>query len=311
MRTAIEALVARVPEWQGLEVTIRPLPGNPREELFAVTAGGREYVVRARVDHDLLGFSTAKEAEATRRAAEVHVGPALVAELPGTRTLITRLVPAHAVDGDGIAARLEQVVAALRTLHDSGPIRADFPVHRVVEWHARDAGTHDVIAPAAYERLHQLSRRIETAFAKAPMAMVPCHNNLVPANLLFDSRRVWLVDFECGGMNDAFFDLANLSVHSGFDNDHDERMLYAYFGEVSDGATARLRLMKVMSEFREGMWGVAQRAVGVPDTNALSPEERLRRCERLASRPELEQWLAAAGWFQQPLSPSAPDRDTR
>jgi Phosphotransferase enzyme family len=311
MRTAIEAVVARVPAWEGRPRDIRPLPGNPREELFVVTVDGREYVVRIRVDHDLLGFSAAKEAESTRRAADVHVGPAVVAEVASTRTLITRMVPGSPVDGDQIAGRLEHVVSALRALHDSGPMRADFPVHRVVEWHARDAGTHDVIAPAAYERLHQLSRRIEAAFAKTPMPMVPCHNNLVPANLLFDPRRVWLVDFECGGMNDAFFDLANLSVHCGFDNDTDERMLYAYLGEVSDGAVARLRLMKVMSEFREGMWGVAQRAVGIPDTSALSAEERLRRCERLASRPELEQWLAAAGWFRQPLSPTAADRDAR
>ena len=310
MHTANEALLARVPQWEGLDAQVRPLPGTPRAEVFAVTVAGRDYVVRSRVERDLLGFSAANEAEATRRAADVHVGPPVVAELPATCTLVTRLVPGRPLDGDGIAARVEVVAAALRAVHDSGPIRAGFPVHRVVEWHARDAGTHGVIAPAAYERLHQLSRRIESAFAKSPMAMVPCHNNLVPANLLFDATRVWLVDFECGGMNDAFFDLANLSVHAGFDDASDERMLDAYFGEVTDAALARLRLMKVMSEFREGMWGVAQRAVGVPDPSALSPEERLRRCERLASRPELEQWLAAACWFR-PLSASAADHDGR
>ncbi|MEO5900040.1 MAG: phosphotransferase [Ilumatobacteraceae bacterium] len=307
MRTAIEAVIARVSAWEGHEMVVRPLAGNPREELFSVTVNGREHVVRIRVDHEMLGFSAAKEAEATRRAADVGIGPWVVAEVRSARALITGVVPAHPLDGDGIAGRLDDVVAALHAFHDSGPMQADFPVHRVVEWHARDAGTHDVIAPAAYERLHQLSRRIETTFAKTPMAAVPCHNNLVPANLLFEPDRLWLTDFECGGMNDAFFDLANLSVHAGFDNDTDERMLDLYFGEASEGATARLRLMKVMSEFREGMWGVAQRAVGLPDTNALSPEERLRRCERLASRPELEQWLSAAGWFRRPLSPHVLD----
>jgi len=55
--------------------------------------------------------------------------------------------------------------------------------------------------------------------------------------------------------------------------------------------------MKLMSEFREGMWGVALRAVGMLDADALDPEEQLRRCERSAARPEVDRWLvdAAAG----------------
>ncbi len=309
MPTAIEALVARVPRWEGRTTLIRPLPSNPRQELFAVTVDGREYIVRSRRAGEMLGFSAANEAEATRRAADVGVGPPVAAELPETQTLITEVVHGRPLDADHVTGHLVQIADALRTFHDSGPMRADFPVHRVVERHARDAGTHDVIAPAAYERLHQLSRRIEAAFAKAPMAPVPCHNNLVPGNMLFGADRMWFVDFECGGMNDAFFDLANLSVNCGFDGETDDRLLDAYFGEVSESGVARLRLMKVMSEFREGMWGVAQRAVGVPDTDALGPEERLRSCERLASRPELEHWLSLAGRFQRPLTFTFADPD--
>ena len=66
--------------------------------------------------------------------------------------------------------------------------------------------------PAAYERLHQQSRHIETAFAARPSQPVPCHNDLLPGNVLFAEDRVWLLDYEYAGMNDVFFDLANLSV---------------------------------------------------------------------------------------------------
>ena len=130
--------------------------------------------------------SAANAAEATRRAAELAVGPEVVGDLPESHTLITTLVPARAVDGDLVAGRLDAVVRVLRRFHRSPPLRAAFPVHRVVEWHARDAGAEGASVPAAYERLHQLSRRIEAAFAHAPMDPVPCHNNLVAVNLLFD-----------------------------------------------------------------------------------------------------------------------------
>jgi thiamine kinase-like enzyme len=151
------------------------------------------------------------------------------------------------------------------------------------------------MAPPAYERLHQLSRRIEAAFARSPMATVPCHNDLLPGNILFADDRVWLLDFEYAGMNDVFFDLANLSVNSDLAHDAQERLLVLYFGVVTKSSWARLQLMKMMSEFREGMWAVVQQAISTLDTDFVSyANERLANCERLASRPEFEAWLGDA-----------------
>lgn len=297
MRTAIEAIVARVPQWDGRSPVIRPLRGHARARLFAVAVDGREYVVREPTDVPLLGVSAANAAEATRRAADLGVGPEVVGDLPESHALITALVPARALEPERVAGRLESAVRVLRRFHRSPPLQASFPVHRVVEWHARDAGASGGVVPASYERLHQLSRRIEAAFARAPMDPVPCHNNLLASNVLFDETRAWLVDFECGGNDDVFFDLANLSVNCGFSDDVDERLLELYFGRASVVAVARLRLMKLMSEFREGMWGVALRAVGLLDADTLDPDEQLRRCERQAIRPEVDRWIleAAAG----------------
>lgn len=297
MRTAIEAIVARVPQWSGHSPVIRPLRGHARARQFAVLVDGHEYVVREPAESTLLGLSVANAAEATRRAAELGVGPAILDDRRTLPTLITAMLPARALDHDQIVERLDAVVRVLRRFHRSPPLQAAFPVHRVVEWHARDAGANGGAVPAAYERLHQLSRRIEAAFARAPMEPVPCHNNLVAANVLFDDARAWLVDFECGGNDDVFFDLANLSTNCGFHDDVDERLLELYFGRASVVGIARLQLMKLMSEFREGMWGVALRAVGLLDGDAVDPDEQLRRCERHAARPEVDRWIleAAAG----------------
>ena len=127
------------------------------------------------------------------------------------------------------------------------------------------------------------------------MPTVPCHNDLLPGNVLFADDRVWLLDFEYAGMNDVFFDLANLSVNSEFGHEVDERLLTLYFGGVSKAAWARLQLMKMMSEFREGMWAVVQQAISTLDTDFVSyAHERLGNCERLAGRPEFESWLGDA-----------------
>jgi thiamine kinase-like enzyme len=216
-------------------------------------------------------------------------------ELPTIGTLITEMVDGHHLEPEAFTARLDDVVHLLQRFHRSGPVSGAFPIHRVVEWHARDATTHGVIPPSGYDRLHQHSRRIEAAFAASPTPAVPCHNDLLPANVLFGDDRVWLLDFEYAGMNDVFFDLGNLSVNCDLPVEADEQLLTAYFGAVTRAAWARLQLMKVMSEFREGMWAVVQQAISTLDTDFVSyADERLDNCERLAARPEFATWLVDA-----------------
>lgn len=301
---AVAALVAQVPQWAGRVLDIRPLHGGITNRNFVVTVrptvatanAAEEWVVRLPGERtELLGIDRANEREAAERAARLGIGPPVLGELPGPRTLITRLVPGHHLEGAAFAERLHEVVPLLRRFHSSGPLGGAFPIHRVVEWHARDASAHGVLPPPAYERLHQQSRRIERAFGAAPLAPVPCHDDLLPGNVLFDDGRVWLLDFEYAGMNDVFFDLGNLAVNAGLHDDGERELLRAYFGDVTPARWARLQLMKVMSEFREGMWAVVQQAISTLDTDFVSyADERLGNCERLVARPEFTTWLEDA-----------------
>jgi len=68
---------------------------------------------------------------------------------------------------------------------------------------------------------------------------VPCHNDLLAGNFIGDGARVWIVDWEYAGMGDRYFDLANLSINSGFDETDDEHLLAAYFGEPPTPAVLR------------------------------------------------------------------------
>jgi thiamine kinase-like enzyme len=292
----VERLVRESSLFVGQTVEIRPLSGGITNRNFVVTTDHGEYVVRIPGERtSLLGIDRAYEAEAAQRAAELGIGPAVLGMLESVGTLVTELVAGHHLDPTPFGERLDDVVDLVHRFHDSGPLGGAFPIHRIVEWHARDASAHGVMAPNSYERLHQQSRRIEAAFAKSPMPTVPCHNDLLPGNVLFADDRVWLLDFEYAGMNDVFFDLGNLSVNSELNHESEEHLLTLYFGQVTKSSWARLQLMKMMSEFREGMWAVVQQAISSLDTDFVSyANERLGNCERLASRPEFETWLADA-----------------
>ena len=66
-------------------------------------------------------------------------------------------------------------------------------------------------------------------------------------------------------MGDPFFELGNFSVNHDLTPDEDAILLEAYEGEVRPSRLARLALMRVVSDFREAMWGVVQQAISELD----------------------------------------------
>ena len=298
---AVEQLARMLPGWQEIELRFEPIALGITNRNYRVTLpDGTSYVVRIPGERtEVLGIDRSCEAEAARRAADLGIGPPVLAELPGVGTLVTQFVAGrHALDDAEFARNLPAVASALRRFHESGPIAGQFPIHRVVEWHARDAARHGVDPPPIYRELHDQSTAIEAAFERAPMAAVPCHNDLLPANVLLDvdAGRVWLLDFEYAGMNDVFFDLGNLAVNSNLLPDGDEALLVAYFGVVTRARLARLQLMKIMSELREGMWAVVQQAISTL-TNVdfvAYADERLSNCAVLCDRTDFGRWLTEA-----------------
>ena len=136
-------------------------------------------------------------------------------------------------------------------------------------------------------------RRIEIAFLRDPVEMRPCHNDLLNANFIDDGTRIRIVDWEYAGMGDPFFDLGNFSVNHGLDADEDAILLEAYEGEVRPDRLARLRLMRVVSDFREGMWGVLQQAISTLDVDFVAyAEHHLGRLLANASGAGFEADLA-------------------
>ena len=125
---------------------------------------------------------------------------------------------------------------------------------------------------------------------------MPCHNDLLNANFIHDGERVRIVDWEYAGMGDRFFDLGNLSVNNGFSDGDDEALLAAYFDEpCGDRRFAALRLMRIMSDFREGMWGVVQRGISELDFDfAAYADEHLTRVGAALEDPRFDAWLEAA-----------------
>jgi thiamine kinase-like enzyme len=220
------------------------------------------------------------EHAATVAAAGVGVGPEVVAWLRAEDLLVTRFIEGDPVTPERMRepATLERVADSLRRIHGGPAIPGLFLPFRIGEAYHALAASRGVTVPDAYPAAHEVARRVELALMQHPVELRPCHNDLLGANFIDDGERMRIVDWEYAGLGDAAFDLGNFSANQELSADAEVTLLRAYEGAVRPDRLARLRVMRVLSDFREATWGVLQLGISTLDVDfAAYAETHIRR----------------------------------
>lgn len=288
--------------------------GIPAEALTIVRQGGLTNLV-FRVDADgqkpvvvrVPGAGTEdyidREAELTNAeaAARAGVSPRILYGNPGEGLLvmdcvenIVTMTPENFAKIEGSPARAG---IALRQLHQSGEKFAGrFELFAMIDGYLDVLGKKgDVKLPDGYHDVVASAAPVKAALADNPVDLAPCHCDPLCENFLDDGEKMWIVDYEYGGMNDPLWDLGDLSVEGAFDEAMDRRMLEAYFGRApTPGEMGRVVIYKAMCDLLWTLWGLIQLADGntAEDFWAYATT-RFARCKALMNSPDFEKHVAA------------------
>jgi thiamine kinase-like enzyme len=188
------------------------------------------------------------------------------------------------------------VADSLRRIHDGPAIPGLFVPLRIADAYRALALARGVRIPPEYDTAAAIGRRIEVALLADPIELRPCHNDLLNANFIDDGDRIRIIDWEYAGMGDPFFDLGNFSINHELTDSEDEILLRAYDGDVRADRLARLTLMRVVSDFREAMWGVLQQGISTLDVDFVAyAAASFDRLLRNAASPRFERALHEVG----------------
>jgi thiamine kinase-like enzyme len=280
--------------------TAEPLEGGITNRNFRMRFGSSEYVVRlCGKETERLGIDRAAEVQATRFAHTVGVAPEVVAFVPEHDCVVTRWVPGRPATPEEVRdpGRLRRIGQALRAVHRGPELPVKFNTFRLAESYREQTVARGGTVPAAYESIRALMGRIESVLTGEEHRPVPCHNDLLTANFLVGpGEALNIVDWEYAGMGDRYFDLGNLAVNNGLDEEDEQRLLAAYWDEPPDERRrAALSLMRLVSDFREATWGMVQGVVSELDFDfAGYMTQHFDRLLGAAEDPRLERWLDAA-----------------
>ncbi|HEX3906953.1 MAG TPA: phosphotransferase [Mycobacteriales bacterium] len=265
----IDDVVRRVPELSAGPVHASALPGGLTNHNFkVVTASGRQAVIRlSSPQGELLAIDRDVEYANSLAAAAAGVAPGVLGYLPDLGALVIDWIEGRtlaAADLDD-AATVARVADTCRRLHAGPRFAADFDMVALQRRYLDLVVSEGYRLPPTYLDLMPQITAIGEALRARTLPTVPCHNDLLPANLMDDGEQIWFVDFEYSGNGDPCFELGNMWSETEFPADRLDGIVEAYFGRASRAMVARARLFGLLANYGWTLWASIQTATSAVD----------------------------------------------
>jgi thiamine kinase-like enzyme len=257
------AMLARVPSLAGSPRQVRALPGGLTNQNFKVTTPDGVFVARVFSDGgDLLAIDRDHEYQNSLIAAAAGVGAPVVEYCPADRVLVLGFVEGRTLTNADVAepATLRRIAEACRRLHGAGRFACDFDMFEIQPRYYATATAAGMRIPAGYADLMPAFAAARRALAVREEGTVPCNNDLLAANFIDDGDRLWLIDYEYSGNNDACFELGNVAGECGLTDDALAGLVTAYYGRPRRSRIARARLYSLVARYGWTLWGAIQHA---------------------------------------------------
>jgi thiamine kinase-like enzyme len=192
------------------------------------------------------------------------------------------------------SATLQGVAAMCRQLHAGPRFATDFDMFALTRRYLNVVLDGGYRLPEGYLTYRPQMSAIEQAMALRPEPTVPCHNDLLPANMMSGGGRLWFIDFEYAGNGDPCFELGNLCSEAHLSTDRLEELIAGYYGAPSPAKVARARLHALMSNYGWTLWACIQAATSELDFDFWGwGLEKYERAVAEFRGPELSQLLSA------------------
>jgi thiamine kinase-like enzyme len=292
----LDAAWARLPDFQHPDRVVEPLPGGLTNRIYKVTgAQGRSAVARVSSSKSsLLAIDRVAECHNAAAAASAGAGPRVLLCEPAEGLSVVEWVTGRTLTDTDLddSGQLARVAQNCRTLHAGTRFANDFDMFEIQRKYLDAVQRMGFRLPPRYLEFAPAVERIRGAIAARPEPTVPCHNDLLAANIMDDGERIWFIDYEYAGNNDPCFELGNIWSEANLPLDRLAELVHAYFGNASPSRIARARLLALMSKYGWTLWASIQDGVSDVDFDFWSwGMEKYERAVAEFDGPEFAQLI--------------------
>jgi thiamine kinase-like enzyme len=264
----LEVIFDQVPSIAARPRTVIELPGGLTNRNFKISTINGTFVARvASGGSELLAIDRQSEYRNSMRAAASGVGAPVVDYQPSVSVLVLKflegrtLVNADMADPD----RLRRIARACRQLHRADRFDGDFDMFEIQRRYRSVVAERGIAIPVGYDDLMDKFDAAARALAVRDEGTVPCNNDLLAANFIEDGEKIWLIDYEYSGNNDACFELGNIWGECRLPDEALATLIAEYYGRPLRNKIARAMLFGLAGKYGWTLWGAIQAAVSPID----------------------------------------------
>lgn len=244
-----QSFFSQLPLWNEKTATIHPFGQGCTNQNYKLEVGDNSYFVRLLSPaKNILGLSFANEIELIQLANSLKLAPPILLADAKQGIIIFPFIEGKSVDLRD-KEKLNEVMKLVKKLHHS-------------KAHISFQATPEDFISKYLEILQKqnivLSPLQKQLIANRPRPvldqLVPCHLDLKGDNILDDGKRLWLIDWEYGGMSDPLLDIAQLTPSENF-SDEDTLIALSYYDpHATLEMKQKVEQLRILSNIRIALW---------------------------------------------------------
>lgn len=217
--------------------------------VFRLPGEGTEGLVDRAVERDI-----------TQAASDIGVDNKLLYFDPETGVKAVTYVPHAQTMTPELMREPENIVAAakvLAKLHGQGAsVDFRFDVFEMIPHYERLIAENETFSWDGYEEMRDALYKLQPRVASGGLAL--CHCDPLCENFVKDaeSGRMYMIDWEYGGMNDPLWDVADVIIESGYNREERDLFQDSYFRRpATPDEDERISINIVLIDFLWALWG--------------------------------------------------------
>lgn len=259
------SLLDQVPCLQNRK-SITELSGGLTNRNLLIEGRDGKYVARISSNSSsLLSIDRESEYENSLLAAEVGIAPPVHCYLAGKGVLVIGYLSGRTFSTDDVSKNLSRIAKSCRTLHSAKPFVRDFNMFDIQKSYLSIVQERGFRLPDNYLNYATQITQMYEAMKVLDEGTVPCNNDLLPGNFIDDGEKIWIIDYEYSGNNDACFELGNIWAESFLELDQLEELVDAYYGAHRPEKVARAWLQALLGKYGWTLWASIQSSVSELD----------------------------------------------
>jgi len=299
-----DEVIARIDDWRGKDVRWQPLGGGITNHNYIVTVnggpgqpGGGKFVLRIPGQGTDMFINRDVERACMIEAARVGVAPAVAYVVEPEKAMAITFIEGEIMHPETMAGhpeRIRQAVETVKVVHEKAVFTNEIHVFEMIRDYTKIAQKVEAPWPDELRALFPAIDEIEQAMERDKPRPVACHNDLLSENFLIDGNgKMWLIDWEYGGMTDPYFDLGDFCMEHPFSSDEERLIIATYCGSFDEHRYYRMLLHKIVSAVWWAVWAMIQSRISQIDHDFMEwGMERVKRAQRGVADPDYRRWLA-------------------